>query len=188
MSSGRALWFAMALAASACAPSRAPAPDAAPTVPAAPAARAPAPATEAPPAPAPAPRERVIFSTVDGDLSVAVEVAITPSQRARGLMHRDALADGDGMIFVFGRRADHAFWMKNTRIPLDMVFVDGSAAAADLRVVGVVHAAEPHTLIQRRVGAPSFLVVEVPGGWCRSHGVDTGTLVRLDGFRVPEPR
>ena len=145
---------------------------------------APAPAAS-PPTPATAPR-RVVFLTTDREVSVEVELAATPSDRARGLMYREALEPGKGMAFVFGRREVHSFWMKNTLIPLDMLFIDGHPLDGDLRVVGVVERAEPQTLTPRKVDAPSVLVVEVPGGWASQHGVAAGTLVRVEGVDLPE--
>jgi hypothetical protein len=61
----------------------------------------------------------------DRVVEVAVEVVSTPEALARGLMYRTELADGHGMLFVFPEESDHRFWMKNTLIPLDMIFIGG---------------------------------------------------------------
>ncbi len=127
----------------------------------------------------------MVFLTSDAELPVDVELAATPSQRGKGLMYRESLDPGTGMAFIFGRREVHSFWMKNTLISLDMLFIDGRAVDGDLRVVGVVARAEPRTLTPRSVDAPSVLVVEVPGGWAADHGIAAGTLVRLEGFELP---
>lgn len=120
--------------------------------------------------------ERVLVPIAGGgEAAVEVEVAADASSRARGLMGRTDLPDGRGMLFVFDEEADHVFWMKDTPLPLDMIFV-----APDGRIVGVVESAEPRTETPRRAGAPSRYVLEVPGGWTRRAGVDTGGRVRFD--------
>jgi len=91
-------------------------------------------------------------------------------------MFRERLGADDGMLFVFPASADHAFWMKNTLIPLDMIFV-----GEDGVVVGVVAGAEPLSTTPRQVGAPSRYVLEVNGGWCAAHGVARGDRLRLEG-------
>jgi uncharacterized membrane protein (UPF0127 family) len=111
-----------------------------------------------------------------GPASVRLEVATNDASRMKGLMFRQSLADGDGMLFVFGETSDHGFWMKNTFIPLDMIFIGD-----DLRVVGVHARAVPQSLDTITVGAPSRYVLEVPGGWAEHHGVTRGTQVDLHG-------
>src|SRR5262245_17335822 len=93
----------------------------------------------------------VLDGAFGGKQAVEVEIANTPESQQRGLMWRRELPAGEGMLFIFeGEEEDHSFWMKNTLIPLDMIFI-----GADLRVVGVVENAEPRTLTGRSVGRPS---------------------------------
>ena len=113
-------------------------------------------------------------------VEVALEVADTPETRTRGLMYRTDLSDGRGMLFVFDREEDHEFWMKNTFIPLDMLFI-----AADGRVVGVRPDATPFSTASIGVGRPSRFVLEVPGGWSARHGVAAGDQVELHGVHLP---
>lgn len=135
-----------------------------------------APARPAAAAPAAAPR--VVLETPDGGRhEVAVELALTAAEQERGLMHRRELADGTGMLFVFREAAPRSFWMKNTLIPLDLIFIDEAGVVA-----GVVRDAEPLTLTPRTPG-PDVLarwVLEVPGGWAARHGVAPGARVRLE--------
>lgn len=103
-----------------------------------------------------------------------VELALTDADRERGLMFRKALPEGTGMLFVFPAAGPHTFWMKNTLIPLDMIF-----AADDGAILGCVANAEPLTLTGRHVEGASKYVLEVPGGWCAEHGVAAGARLVL---------
>lgn len=118
----------------------------------------------------------VVVVTSTGEHRVAVEVARTDEERAMGLMHRRSLAEDAGMLFIFTESDDHSFWMRNTLIPLDMIFI-----GEDGRVVGIVERAEPLTLTQRSVGKPSRYVLEVNGGWSAARGVRVGDVVRFEG-------
>jgi uncharacterized membrane protein (UPF0127 family) len=137
-----------------------------------------APPSSAPPAPTPTARV-IVEPRRGGSFPVAVEVARTDSERARGLMNRSALAPESGMLFIFDELADHAFWMKNTLIPLDMIFI-----GEDGRVTGVVARATPGSL-EPRSGGPSRFVLEVDGGWAEAHGVAKGDPVRFEGVPFP---
>jgi len=110
----------------------------------------------------------------DGVVEVAVEVVSTSEALARGLMYRTELADGRGMLFVFPEESDHRFWMKNTLIPLDMIFI-----AADGTIVGIHRDATPLSTAPVGVGRPSRYVLEVPGGWAARTGVAPGQRVDL---------
>jgi uncharacterized membrane protein (UPF0127 family) len=124
----------------------------------------------------------VQFETTHGAISVSVEIAETPAARARGLMHRRKLDDHAGMLFWFPAQAHQVFWMKDTLIALDIIFIDAS-----LRVVGVVPDAEPLTETSRQVESPSQYVVEVNGGYCQRHGIGVGTRVVLPGVGARTP-
>ena len=129
-------------------------------------------AADGPPAQAP----RVTVDSPSGRSSaVAVEVARTPAEVERGLMFRERLGPDEGMLFVFPDTSERVFWMKNTLIPLDMIFADEAGV-----VVGVVENAEPLTTRTRGVGAPSRFVLEVNGGWSAAHGVRAGDRLRLE--------
>lgn len=124
----------------------------------------------------------VVFTMSDGkELRVPVEVARTAEERRVGLMYRQHLPPDAGMLFLFEADEIHSFWMKNTLIPLDMIFI-----RADLTVAGTVENAEPRTLTGRTIGKVSRHVLEVNGGWARAHGVVEGTKLRFD--QIPEER
>ncbi len=134
------------------------------------------PSPSPPPAAVTAPRV-TIESPSGRSATVEVELARTPEEHERGLMFRERLAPGSGMLFVFPETAEHPFWMKNTLIPLDLVFIDEGGS-----VVGVVERAEPLSLEPRSAGASRY-VLEVAGGFCAQHGVRAGDRVRLEGLR-----
>jgi uncharacterized membrane protein (UPF0127 family) len=134
-----------------------------------------APRPAAAPAAAAAP-PRVVVETVAGArLPVQVELARTDEERARGLMNRRELAPEAGMLFLFAESEERAFWMKNTLLPLDMLFIDDGG-----RVVGLIERAEPLTTSPRDPGVPSRYVLEVNGGWAARHGVRPGDRVRFE--------
>jgi hypothetical protein len=111
-----------------------------------------------------------------GVVPFEVEVARDDETRARGLMNRDHLDANKGMLFVFDQMERLSFWMKNTLIPLDMIFIDDTGV-----VVGVVANAEPLTETSRRVDAKSQYVLEVQGGMAEKRGITPGVRVRFEG-------
>jgi len=105
-------------------------------------------------------------------VKVLVEVADTPDSQTRGLMYRAHLDPDAGMIFLFTGETDRAFWMKNTPLPLDMIFI-----SKDGHIAGIHPNAEPFTLKTISVGAPSQAVLEVNGGFAAAHGLAVGDRV-----------
>jgi uncharacterized protein len=101
-----------------------------------------------------------------------VEMAITPEEKERGLMFRRELPDGQGMLFDFQFDQNVAFWMKNTYIPLDMLFI-----RADGRILRIAENTEP--LSERNVpsGGPVRAVLEVIGGTAKKLGIAAGDRV-----------
>lgn len=109
-----------------------------------------------------------------GTARFSVEVADDAEERARGLMFVERLGPMEGMLFVYERESDGiAFWMKNTLIPLDMIFADG-----DGRVVSVHADAVPGDLTPIPAGAPARFVLEVPGGRAAALGIGAGDALR----------
>jgi len=108
-----------------------------------------------------------------------VEVAASGIARERGLMWRKALPAGTGMLFIFPHEQVQSFWMKNTLIPLDLIFIGD-----DKRIAGIVSQATPMTTAPRGVGKPSLYVLEVPGGWSEKAGIQPGSLVEMDGLSM----
>jgi uncharacterized membrane protein (UPF0127 family) len=120
-----------------------------------------------------APAPRVVVVTAAGAmLPVTVELARSDEERARGLMYRRELAPEAGMLFLFSETQPRSFWMKNTLLPLDMLFIDDGG-----RVAGLIERAEPLTISPQDPGVSSRYVLEVNGGWAARHGVRPGDRV-----------
>ena len=102
----------------------------------------------------------------------SVEIADTDAAREHGLMDRTQMPADHGMLFLMGEVDDHHFWMRNTLIPLDIVFI-----ASDLTIAGIVADAKPLDLTSRGVDKPSLYVLEVNGGWMAAHGIGAGAKV-----------
>jgi uncharacterized membrane protein (UPF0127 family) len=101
-----------------------------------------------------------------------VEVARTPAEQAQGLMHRAELAPDRGMLFVHRRAKVANFWMKNTLIPLDMIWI-----GRDGRVVGVHENAVPNSTDVISSNLPVTAILEVPGGTAERLGIGPGHRV-----------
>lgn len=129
------------------------------------------------PAPLVLDRGVVTVATPTGEQRFKVEVAVSDNERQRGLMYRDHLDDDDGMVFIFEREESLRFWMKNTWIPLDMLFIDD-----DLEIVGIVENAEPLTLTGRGVDEPSRFVLELKGGSAAARGIVVGQRIGFEGI------
>lgn len=108
-----------------------------------------------------------------GTARFTVELADDAAERARGLMHRESLAPMSGMLFAYDREAPVAFWMKNTLIPLDMIFADAAG-----RVVRVHTMAVPHDETPIPSGAPVRFVLEIAGGMAERLGLGPGAELR----------
>lgn len=110
---------------------------------------------------------------------VEVEVVRDEAALERGLMYRKHLDPDAGMLFLMGETKVHTFWMRNTYVPLDMIFIK-----ADLTVAGVAADAVPHDESLRSVDEPSLYVLEVNAGWAKKRGIDKGAkvgFVRIKG-------
>jgi len=121
---------------------------------------------------------RATIHTKAGPVTVDLELATTPEAMQRGLMYRTALADGAGMLFVFGADQDHSFWMKNTYISLDLIFIARTGPTSG-RIAGIHPNAKTLSEAGISVGKPSRWVLEVPAGWCAKNGVAAGDAVEL---------
>ena len=121
--------------------------------------------------------KEISIQTRDKNVIINVEIADDKNERANGLMYRENLEENSGMIFVFDQEESIAFWMKNTLIPLDMIFID-----KELKIVDIKNAvpckADPCPLYKPE-NAVKY-VLEVNYGFSKSNGVSTGDNVNLD--------
>jgi uncharacterized membrane protein (UPF0127 family) len=140
----------------------------------APTAPAPPPATESRDATPPGPQ--VIFP--DGFV-VSVEIAADDELRAQGLMYRDALRPGTGMLFLFAQDGEYPFWMKNTRIPLDIIWIDASHRVAHVKFN--VPPCRVDDCPNYAPNATARYVLEVAGGVAQQHDLKAGDQLRFVG-------
>lgn len=111
-----------------------------------------------------------------------VEVASTPEQQAQGLMGREVLASNAGMLFPFSPPRPASFWMKNTLIPLDMIFI-----RPDGRIGRIAAKTVPHSLEPVAFDEPAAAVLEIRGGRAAELGIRVGDRVSWAGGPAPRP-
>ena len=116
----------------------------------------------------------VISASANACYLFDVYVALTSAQQRRGLMFVRDLPDTSGMLFVYRRSRILSIWMKNTYIPLDIIFF-----AADGRIVNIHENAQPHTLESRRSDEAVNYVLELNGGISERLQIDTNSRVIL---------
>jgi uncharacterized membrane protein (UPF0127 family) len=109
------------------------------------------------------------FPEAPGAPTVKVEVARSSAAVQRGLMYRTQMPAEEGMLFVFPDQRPRRFWMRNTCIPLDMLFL-----AADGTVAGILEQVPVLNEAGRSVPCPATYVLEMNAGWARRHGVKPG--------------
>jgi uncharacterized protein len=112
------------------------------------------------------------IATRNGVHVFAVEMAVTPEQQAKGLMFRRELPEGQGMLFDFQKEQPASFWMKNTYISLDMIFI-----RADGRIVRIAENTVPLSEALVSSGGPVRAVLEVIAGTAKKLGIAAGDRV-----------
>ncbi|MEF2071009.1 DUF192 domain-containing protein [Consotaella aegiceratis] len=110
-----------------------------------------------------------VLRTASGDHRIDVEIADTPDERATGLMNRNSMPADHGMLFEFGESRPVTMWMKNTLIPLDMLFMD-----EDGKVTRIAVNARPLSLALIPSGEPVRYVLELNGGAAARYGAAVG--------------
>lgn len=117
----------------------------------------------------------LVFLTENGPVAYQVEMASTKEEMSKGLMDRKELAPNSGMIFDLQGQQEIAMWMKDTYIPLDMVFVNQKG-----KIIWIYKNARPMSteLIRPQVSEPLSAVIELNGGDTDKNGIKTGDTVR----------
>ncbi len=116
---------------------------------------------------------------VIGEASVEVEIANTPELRNRGLMDRESLEEGAGMLFVYDRPQELTFWMKNTRIPLSIGFFNANQTLINiLEMKPANQQTNPLPLYQS--AKPAQYALEVPQGWFKKNKIKPGMKFSIE--------
>ena len=123
---------------------------------------------------------KLVLHSSTGDYSFNVEVVDTNESRAQGLMYRTELADDAGMLFDFREEREVSFWMRNTFIPLDMIFVYAAGVVKNIHVNAI-----PHDVTGISSEGPVQFVLEIPGGRSVAIGLKPGDIMEHD--RVVRP-
>ena len=120
----------------------------------------------------------IVLNTQKGKTEISVDIADTTEERAKGLMFRKSIPQDYGMFFIFDEEKEENFWMKNTLVPLDMVFFDGN-----YKVVKIIHNAQPcrkDPCMVYSSDKPSKYVLEVNGGTGDKIGLKEGDGAQLN--------
>jgi len=118
------------------------------------------------------PTGELTIESATGAHKFTIEIATTPAQMEQGLMFRRTLAPDAGMLFVFKAPSQASMWMKNTFIPLDMVFIDPQG-----RIINIAERRIPESLDTTGAAAPARAVLELNGGTAARLGIRPGDRV-----------
>ena len=134
-----------------------------------------------PPAGAPtaAPADTGPRITMPSGAVYRLELALTPEDQAQGLMYRESLPPRAGMLFVFDQPAPHHFWMKNTMIPLDMIWMDETGKVIFVSADTPPCKADPCATYGPDTNAKQ--VLEIAGGKAKQEGVAVGSVLKIEG-------
>jgi uncharacterized protein len=122
------------------------------------------------------PRARFVDAEDEEVATFFVELAITDAEQTKGLMFRRQMQPDWGMLFIYPDQDERSFWMENTFIALDMIFIDAAG-----RIVHIIEEAEPLTRVQRRSREPARYVLELIGGRAAQVGLQRGHRMHLEG-------
>jgi uncharacterized membrane protein (UPF0127 family) len=125
-----------------------------------------------------APTEQLVVQTAKAPITFIVELASTPDERERGLMFREHLEPLHGMLFDFGTARPVMMWMKDTKIPLDMLFIDRAG-----RIMRIAADTVPMSEAIIPSGGPARAVLEIGGGESARLGIEAGDQVHGSLFR-----
>ncbi|MEN3950214.1 DUF192 domain-containing protein [Iodidimonas sp. SYSU 1G8] len=124
----------------------------------------------------------MVETAAKGDVALSVQVADTDAARQTGLMFRTEMPEREGMLFIFPELARVSFWMKNTYIPLDLLFIGD-----DGTILQITRETEPFSLAPIPSERPARAVLEINGGASARLGIAVGDRLRHDLFSRPAP-
>ncbi len=111
-----------------------------------------------------------------GRTAITVEIADSPAEWQEGLMHRSVLPEGKGMLFIFPDEGQRSFWMKNTLIPLDMIFV-----SANYTIIDINKNAQPCSVCDSyRSSGRAKYVIEVNANFTSEHNISIGDTIKIE--------
>ncbi|MDR1637471.1 MAG: DUF192 domain-containing protein [Treponema sp.] len=122
--------------------------------------------------------ELVIERSAGPPVRLNVELALSEEEQSQGLMYRESLSEGRGMLFVFGRDKLASFWMKNTIIPLSIAYINSDGSILE------IHDMRPEDLSLIRSSRSVRYALEVPRGWFGRAGIGPGDRALIDSALV----
>jgi len=123
----------------------------------------------------------VVYSQNGTPIQVSVEIVATPEKRSFGLMYRKDLPESHGMLFLFPREQPLSFWMKNTPLPLDIIFINAAHT-----IVSIAANTTPFSEEPLPSGPPAQFVLEVNAGFCQRHDITVGSRIEMPNV-LPKP-
>ncbi|HNF70499.1 MAG TPA: DUF192 domain-containing protein [Chitinophagales bacterium] len=116
------------------------------------------------------------FLNVEGTVlsKINIEIADTPDRQQKGLMNRSFMSNDNGMLFIFDVERPQSFWMRNTIIPLDIIYVNSK-----MQIVSIAKNTTPYSEESIPSRGPAIYVVEVNGGYCDQYSIQPGCLIQF---------
>lgn len=121
--------------------------------------------------------QTVVIKTTTQEIPVSVEIADSIDEQTIGLMYRTELAANSGMLFVFGEEKQRVFWMKNTKIPLDIIFADSAGVIVDIK-----ENFEPCVVddCEKYYSKPALYALEVNAGFAEKYEIVIGNTLTIE--------
>ena len=116
--------------------------------------------------------ELTVLTSSGASVKIDIQIARTEFDRQLGLMFRKSMNENQGMLFIFPDVRVRSFWMRNTEIPLDMIFVDTSK-----RIINIARNTTPYSDVSYPSDGPAKYVIEVNGGFSDRHNISKGDIV-----------
>ncbi|MEL3906773.1 MAG: DUF192 domain-containing protein [Treponema sp.] len=125
---------------------------------------------------------RITSQKTGAVISISAETAVTPSEQQHGFMYREQIADGTGMIFIYGRDRKLSFWMKNTPHPLSIAFIDSQGRIREIRDM------QPFSLETVSSTHSVRYALEVPQGYFERAGISAGDMLTTETLHLLQQR